>query len=69
MGGHQLHPGTCGVRRVAHRGAIDIDACDMADFRTQKHTKLPIIVKGVQSLEDVVQCVENGVEGVILVRG
>lgn len=32
-------------------------------------TKLPIIVKGVQSLEDVELCVKNGVEGVVIVSG
>ncbi|OJJ45932.1 hypothetical protein ASPZODRAFT_152880 [Penicilliopsis zonata CBS 506.65] len=32
----------------------------------REHTKLPIIVKGVQSLEDVQLCVDHGVEGVIL---
>ncbi|KAJ0120017.1 Cytochrome b2 [Diaporthe amygdali] len=32
----------------------------------QSHTKLPIIVKGVQSLEDVELCVANGVQGVVL---
>jgi hypothetical protein len=34
---------------------------------TQGITKLPLIVKGVQSLEDVQLCVEHGVEGVIIV--
>jgi L-lactate dehydrogenase (cytochrome) len=33
----------------------------------QNNTKLPIIVKGIQSLEDVELCVANGVQGVILV--
>lgn len=33
---------------------------------SQKHTNLPIIVKGIQSLEDVQMCVDAGVEGVIL---
>lgn len=33
----------------------------------QQHTKLPIIVKGVQCLEDVQLCVDHGVEGVIIV--
>lgn len=33
----------------------------------QNNTKLPIIVKGVQSLEDVEMCVSNGVEGVVIV--
>lgn len=33
----------------------------------RKHTHLPIIVKGVQSVEDVQLCVEHGAQGVILV--
>ncbi|KAJ4329892.1 hypothetical protein N0V87_010485 [Didymella glomerata] len=32
----------------------------------RKHTHLPIIVKGVQSVEDVQLCVEHGAQGVIL---
>ncbi|KAK9776277.1 putative FMN-dependent dehydrogenase-domain-containing protein [Seiridium cardinale] len=32
----------------------------------RRNTKLPIIVKGVQSLEDVEMCVQNGVEGVVI---
>ncbi|KAJ4356370.1 uncharacterized protein N0V89_004403 [Didymosphaeria variabile] len=32
----------------------------------RKHTHLPIIVKGVQSVEDVQLCAEHGVEGVII---
>ncbi|KAK6224090.1 hypothetical protein LQW54_000237 [Pestalotiopsis sp. IQ-011] len=32
----------------------------------RNNTKLPIIVKGVQSLEDVEICVNNGVEGVVI---
>ncbi|KAI4595221.1 Cytochrome b2, mitochondrial precursor [Pestalotiopsis sp. 9143b] len=32
----------------------------------RNNTKLPIIVKGVQSLEDVEMCVSNGVEGVVI---
>ncbi|KAF7519219.1 hypothetical protein G7054_g13168 [Neopestalotiopsis clavispora] len=32
----------------------------------RSNTKLPIIVKGVQSLEDVEMCVRNGVEGVVI---
>ncbi|KLT43318.1 mitochondrial fmn-dependent dehydrogenase [Cutaneotrichosporon oleaginosum] len=32
----------------------------------RKHTSLPIIVKGVQSVEDVAACVDAGVQGVIL---
>lgn len=32
----------------------------------QKNTPLPIVVKGIQSIEDVQLCVDNGVEGVIL---
>ncbi|EFX00064.1 mitochondrial fmn-dependent dehydrogenase [Grosmannia clavigera kw1407] len=32
----------------------------------RKNTKLPIIVKGIQSVEDVQLCVDHGVEGVIL---
>jgi len=39
---------------------IDANQC-------QENTKLPIIVKGVQSVEDVQLCVEHGVQGVILV--
>lgn len=33
----------------------------------RKHTHLPIIIKGVQSVEDVQLCVEHGAQGVILV--
>lgn len=33
----------------------------------KKNTKLPIIVKGVQSVEDVQLCADHGVQGVILV--
>lgn len=33
----------------------------------RRHTHLPIIIKGVQSVEDVQLCVEHGAEGVILV--
>lgn len=33
----------------------------------QQHTNLPIIVKGVQSVEDVDLCAKAGVQGVILV--
>lgn len=33
----------------------------------RKHTHLPIIVKGVQSIEDVQLCIEHGAQGVILV--
>jgi isopentenyl diphosphate isomerase/L-lactate dehydrogenase-like FMN-dependent dehydrogenase len=33
----------------------------------QDHTTLPLIVKGVQCLEDVQLCVDHGVEGVIIV--
>lgn len=40
---------------------------DKAD-KEQKNTKLPLIVKGIQSVEDVQLCAEAGVEGVILVR-
>jgi isopentenyl diphosphate isomerase/L-lactate dehydrogenase-like FMN-dependent dehydrogenase len=40
----------------------------MADG-SQKNTKLPIIVKGVQSVDDVQLCVDAGVEGVIIVSG
>lgn len=36
---------------------------------SQKNTKLPIIVKGVQSVDDVQLCVDAGVEGVIIVSG
>ncbi|VUC30166.1 unnamed protein product [Clonostachys rosea] len=32
----------------------------------RRHTSLPIIVKGVQCIEDVQLCVDHGVEGVIL---
>ncbi|OSS52567.1 hypothetical protein B5807_02203 [Epicoccum nigrum] len=32
----------------------------------RKHTHLPIIIKGVQSVEDVQLCVEHGAQGVIL---
>lgn len=35
--------------------------------RSKSNTKLPIIVKGVQSVEDVQLCVEHGAQGVILV--
>lgn len=34
----------------------------------RKHTHLPIIVKGVQSVEDVQLCAEHGAQGVILVN-
>ncbi|KUL86062.1 hypothetical protein ZTR_06433 [Talaromyces verruculosus] len=37
---------------------------DIAFIR--KNTKLPIIVKGIQSLEDVEMCVSHGVEGVVI---
>lgn len=37
-----------------------------ADFR-QRYTKLPIIVKGVQSIEDVELCAKHGAEGVMIV--
>lgn len=33
----------------------------------KKHTHLPIIIKGVQSVEDVQKCVDHGAQGVILV--
>lgn len=33
----------------------------------RRNTHLPIIVKGVQSIEDVQLCVDHGVEGVIIV--
>jgi len=33
----------------------------------QRHTKLPIIMKGVQSIEDVELCVKYGAQGVMLV--
>ncbi|WWC89600.1 uncharacterized protein L201_004525 [Kwoniella dendrophila CBS 6074] len=32
----------------------------------RKHTNLPIIVKGIQSMEDAELCVEHGVQGIIL---
>ncbi|KAI9159160.1 LOW QUALITY PROTEIN: (S)-mandelate dehydrogenase [Paramyrothecium foliicola] len=32
----------------------------------REHTKLPIVVKGIQSVEDVELCVDHGVQGVIL---
>ncbi|KAK6076205.1 glycolate oxidase [Seiridium cupressi] len=32
----------------------------------RSNTKLPIVVKGVQSLEDVEMCVQTGVEGVVI---
>ena len=35
--------------------------------KSQKHTNLPIIVKGVQSVADVELCVKAGVEGVLIV--
>lgn len=40
----------------------------LADVQTdsQKHTPLPIIVKGVQCVEDIEKCVEAGVQGVII---
>lgn len=34
----------------------------------REHTHLPIIIKGVQSVEDVQLCVDHGAEGVIIVR-
>lgn len=37
-------------------------------FFLQQHTKLPIIVKGVQCVEDIQLCVDHGVEGIVLVR-
>lgn len=40
--------------------------CILIEFSKQ-NTKLPIIVKGVQSVEDVQLCVDHGVRGVILV--
>ncbi|CAG9995903.1 unnamed protein product [Clonostachys byssicola] len=40
---------------------------DLAFIRLlKKNTKLPIIVKGVQSVEDVQLCADHGVQGVIL---
>ncbi|KAL7419080.1 hypothetical protein Q5752_005916 [Cryptotrichosporon argae] len=38
---------------------------DDIDF-IRKHTNLPIIVKGIQSIEDVELCAQKGVQGVIL---
>ncbi|KAL8827641.1 MAG: hypothetical protein Q9170_006933 [Blastenia crenularia] len=32
----------------------------------QRHTKLPIVVKGVQSIEDVELCVKQGAQGVMI---
>jgi L-lactate dehydrogenase (cytochrome) len=32
----------------------------------QKHTPLPLIVKGVQSVEDIELCAKAGVDGVII---
>lgn len=37
-----------------------------ADF-LQRYTRLPIVVKGVQSIEDVELCVKHGAEGVMIV--
>ncbi|KAF3051292.1 Cytochrome b2, mitochondrial precursor [Didymella keratinophila] len=44
--------------------ATDLTWDDIAFIR--KHTHLPIIVKGVQSVEDVQLCIEHGAQGVIL---
>ncbi|KAJ8106638.1 hypothetical protein OPT61_g9404 [Boeremia exigua] len=44
--------------------ATNLTWSDIAFVR--KHTHLPIIIKGVQSVEDVQLCVEHGAEGVII---
>ncbi|KAF1930591.1 uncharacterized protein M421DRAFT_377288 [Didymella exigua CBS 183.55] len=44
--------------------ATDLTWDDIAFVR--KHTHLPIIIKGVQSVEDVELCVQHGAQGVIL---
>lgn len=36
-------------------------------YKAQSKTTLPIIIKGVQSVEDIQLCVDHGVQGVILV--
>lgn len=46
---------------------LDRDVELLADFRW-RYTKLPIIVKGVQSIEYVELCVKHGAEGVMIVR-
>ena len=53
MGRYRIHQGESGVERHP--------------LRRQKHTSLPIIVKGVQSVDDVELCVKAGVEGVLIV--
>lgn len=47
---------------------MPIDSCSghYADYR-QRQTKLPIIMKGVQSVEDVELCVKYGAQGIMLV--
>lgn len=47
--------------------ATNLTWADIAFVR--KHTHLPIIIKGVQSVEDVQLCVDHGAQGVILVSG
>lgn len=57
MGGHLLHQGKLGSRQS---GGSEADTL-------QKYISVPIIVKGVQSVEDIELCVKAGAEGVLIV--
>jgi isopentenyl diphosphate isomerase/L-lactate dehydrogenase-like FMN-dependent dehydrogenase len=39
---------------------------DRRGLTVQKHTPLPLIVKGVQCVEDIELCAKAGVDGVII---
>lgn len=57
MGGHRLHQGK-------------LDSCQSGGSEAdtlQRCISVPIIVKGVQSVEDIELCVKAGAEGVLIV--